>query len=107
MEAAFKSIDTNGDGHLTVDELVNATQTAGKDWLRSRIEYIVALLDKNGDQKLTCTSSSGCWHTLRGHAVQDELQHATEPSEPEAGERGTAFAGCKPPRFGDSVAASP
>ena len=76
-EAAFKSIDTNGDGQLTVDELVNATHTVGKDWPRSRIEYIVAMLDKNDDQKLDLHEFKRCLAYLeRGHAVHDELQHA-------------------------------
>ena len=52
-EEAFKSIDTNGDGRLSVDELMAALQKSGaKDWPRSRVAYIVAMLDKSKDQKL-------------------------------------------------------
>lgn len=77
-EEAFKSIDTNGDGHLSVDELMAAIQRSGaKDWPRSRIVYIVAMLDKDKDQRLDLDEFKRALSYLeRGHAVQSELQQA-------------------------------
>ena len=77
-EEAFKSIDTNGDGHLSIDELMAAIQRSGaKDWPRSRIVYIVAMLDKDKDQRLNLDEFKRMLAYLeRGHAVQSELQQA-------------------------------
>ena len=48
-EEAFKHIDVNGDGVLSVDELMEALIKSGaKDWPRSRVAYIVAKIGKSG-----------------------------------------------------------
>ena len=60
----------------SVDELMAAVQKAGaKDWPRSRVIYIVAMLDKSKDQKLNLEEFKRCWRTS-SVGMQDELQSA-------------------------------
>ena len=97
---AFREIDKNGDGCLSVDELVKALSKAGgKEWPRARIVHIVGMLDKDKDPKLDVSEFKAVLSYLeRGHAVQDEMMQAyrtiealqqelgrgTQPTQPSA-----------------------
>ena len=52
-EAAFKAIDTDNDGQLSIGELTAAAQQYGAEvqaaWPAARIRAVVATHDENGD----------------------------------------------------------
>lgn len=80
-DAAFTSIDKNGDGALSLDELMDAINKSGaKEWPRARISYIVAMINEgklHEKGKLDLTAFKRMLSYLeRGHAVQKEMEQA-------------------------------
>ena len=78
-EKIFARFDTDGDGHLTVDELVTAVGEAkgGKMPVRARVEHLLPQFDKDGSGALELQEFMELLAYLeRGHRVADEMTTA-------------------------------
>jgi len=53
LEALFKELDKNGDGHLTGNELRGLLQKTGKTFTDKDVDNIIKEADKNGDNKIS------------------------------------------------------
>ena len=75
-EHSFKSIDRDGNGLLTMDELVAAVPLSGaKPWPKQRLQYVVHKFDRDGDSKLDLGEFTQLLSYLeRGSLVHDELE---------------------------------
>ena len=49
MQKVFQAMDTNGDGHLSEDELLQGLRKCGYNLTRQQVKKLVTNLDKDGD----------------------------------------------------------
>ncbi|XP_046577375.1 calmodulin-4-like [Haliotis rubra] len=52
LRQIFQTVDKNGDGYLTTEELYDVIMNSGRPFRMSMVEGVVEKLDKSGDGRL-------------------------------------------------------